>query len=174
MRLTKLSDVNDIYNFQDTIILCEIFENRATEMMSKFPYNPRKCTSASSLSGCIHRYLYKSIISVPTQAETVALLKKNLIDGFTCVNTRLALDSIILLLKDNQNQFKEKSLKVIYKINNELKNIFEDKGGVTKILKMDENNQYCNAMTKLLLTDRIKRAKKIPTMKDWTSFCHRH
>ena len=29
MRLKKLSKLNDIYNFQDTIILCQIFENRA-------------------------------------------------------------------------------------------------------------------------------------------------
>lgn len=28
MRLKKLSELNDIYNFHDTIILCEIFENR--------------------------------------------------------------------------------------------------------------------------------------------------
>ena len=42
MRLNKLPDLND--NFQDTIILCEVFENRAIEMMQKFPYNPRKCT----------------------------------------------------------------------------------------------------------------------------------
>ena len=29
LRLEKFSDLNDLYNFQDTIILCEIFENRA-------------------------------------------------------------------------------------------------------------------------------------------------
>ena len=28
---------NDIYNFQDTIILCKIFENGPREMMCKFP-----------------------------------------------------------------------------------------------------------------------------------------
>ena len=33
MRLKKLSTLNDIYNFQDTIILREISENRAKEMM---------------------------------------------------------------------------------------------------------------------------------------------
>ena len=33
MCLKNLSDLNDIYNFQDTIILCKIFENRAKEMM---------------------------------------------------------------------------------------------------------------------------------------------
>ena len=54
LRLQKLSNLNDIYNFQDTFILCEIFKNRVKEMTKKLPYNPRKCTSASSLSGCIH------------------------------------------------------------------------------------------------------------------------
>lgn len=33
MRLKKLSDLNNIYNFQDTIIVCEVFENRTKEMM---------------------------------------------------------------------------------------------------------------------------------------------
>ena len=38
-----------------------------------------------------------------------------------------------------------------------MKNIFEDKRAVTKILKMDENIQYGNAMTKPLLTGSIKK-----------------
>ena len=46
-----------------------MFENRANKMTKKFPYNPRKCTSDSSLSGRIHQYLSKTIISIPTQAE---------------------------------------------------------------------------------------------------------
>ena len=37
-------------------------------------------------------------------------------------------------------------------IGNGIKNYFEDKRVVTKILKIDENNQYDNAMTKLLPT----------------------
>ena len=55
MQLPKLSDLKDIYNFQDKIILCEIFENTAKEVMKKFPYNPQKCTSASLLNGCIQK-----------------------------------------------------------------------------------------------------------------------
>ena len=69
LRLKKPLELNDIYNFQNTIIFCKIFEDKAREMMCKFPYNPRKCTSASSLSGCIHRFLLKSIITLPTQAD---------------------------------------------------------------------------------------------------------
>ena len=63
--------------------------------------------------------------------------------------------------------FKENSLKVIYKIKNELKSIFEDKRVVTKILKMSENNQYGNAMTRPLPTGSIKRVKKISTMREF-------
>ena len=83
------------------------------------------------------------------------------------MNTRLAFNSIILPPKDNQNQFKENSLKVIYKIKNELKKIFDDKRVVTKILKMDGNKQYGNAMIKPLSTGNIKKANKIPTMQEF-------
>ena len=69
IRMKKLSHLNDICNFQDTITLCEIAENRANEMMNRFPYNPRKCSSTSSLSGCIHRFPSKTIIALPTKAE---------------------------------------------------------------------------------------------------------
>ena len=49
MRLNKLSELNDIYNFQGTIIFFEVFKNRAIKMMQKLPYNPRKCTSPTIL-----------------------------------------------------------------------------------------------------------------------------
>ena len=48
-----------------------------------------------------------------------------------------------------------------------MKNIFQDKRVETKILKMDENNQYGNVMTKPLQTGSIRRAKKLPTMKEF-------
>ena len=85
LRLTKLSDLSDINNFQATTLLCEIFENRVKEMIKKFPYNPRKCTSAISLSGCIHRYLSKAIIALPTQAEIEELFEKTLIGGWRLI-----------------------------------------------------------------------------------------
>ena len=46
--------------------------------MSRFPYNPPKCSSASSLSGCIHWFLSKTIIALPTKAEIVELFEKTL------------------------------------------------------------------------------------------------
>ena len=48
-----------------------------------------------------------------------------------------------------------------------MKNIFEDKRVVTKILKVDENNQYGNAKTKPLPMGSIKRVKILPTMKEF-------
>ena len=44
-----------------------------------------------------------------------------------------------------------------------MNNIKQKKRVTTKILKMDENNQYSNAMTKPLPYGRIKKMKKIPT-----------
>ena len=157
MRLNKLSDLND--NFQDTIVLCEVFENRAIEMEQKFRYNPRKCTSAGSHSGCIHRFLLKEIIAPPTRAEIVDLFEQTLIGGFSCVHTTLGFDLKLLLPQNSDGKPKE-NFKIIYKIRNEQKPI------VTKILKMGENDQYGNAMTKPLPTDSIKR-KKNPNMREF-------
>ena len=42
---------------------------------------------------------------------------------------------------------------------NSEKNKLEDKRIVSKMSKMDENNQYGNAMTKLLPTGSIKKAR---------------
>ena len=93
--------------------------------MRKFSYNPRKCTSASSLSGYIHRFLSNTIIAPQTQAEVIDLFEQTLIGGFSCVNTGLGFDSKILLPKDSKNEAEE-NLKLIYKIRNEEKNISED------------------------------------------------
>ena len=54
----------------------------------------------------------------------------------------------------------KKKLKIIYKTGN------EDNKVASKILKMDDNNQYENAMTKPLPTGSIKR-KKISTMREF-------
>ena len=39
LSLRKLPDLNDLYSFQGTIIICKMFENRAEEMMKNFLYN---------------------------------------------------------------------------------------------------------------------------------------
>ena len=108
----------------------------------------------------------KAIISLPTQAEIVDLFQQTLISGFSRVNTRLSFHSKILLPKNSCGQPKE-NLIFICKIKNDTKNIFRDKRVVTEILKMDENNQYGNAMTKPLPTGGIKKMKEIPSLKEF-------
>ena len=99
MKLSNVGELNQIYNFQDTIILCKIFEQHSSLLQKIFKYSPRKCNRASSVSGCIHRNKSKCCIALPTDAEHVEVFEKTLIGGFTCVNTRLAFDTE-LLLKD--------------------------------------------------------------------------
>ena len=48
MKLKDLGKLNKIYNFQDTVILCEIFEQWSEYLQRHFKNNPRKCNSASS------------------------------------------------------------------------------------------------------------------------------
>ena len=79
-------------------------------------------------------------------------LEKTRIGGFSCVNTRLAFDTDILV-KNPESE------KVLFEIADEqgqkqLKRFF------SKIIKMDENNQYGQAMTKPLPYGCIKNKKK--------------
>ena len=149
LRLKTLGDLNRIYNFQDTAILCEIFEERATLLQKLFKFNAKKCNSASSFSGCVQRLKSKCCIALPTDAEIVRVFEKTLIGGYTCVNTRMAFDTD-LLVNDPKTE------KVIFKApTGELKRLS------SKIIKMDENNQYGQAMTKPLPYGCIKRKDKI-------------
>ena len=141
MKLENLGELNELYNFQDTIILCEIFEERSARPQKMFKFNSRKCNSASSFSGCVHRDKSKCLIALPSDAEQVKLFERTLIGGFSCLNTRLAFDSQILLPKNRTDNYK-----LIYDV--KINNIKQKKTVTTKILKMDENNQYRNAMTK--------------------------
>ena len=95
------------------------------------------------------------MIALPTKAEQVKLFERTLIGAFSRVNTRLAFDSQILLSKNKRDNFK-----LIYGIKTGA-GIKEKKRVTTKILKMNENNQYGNAMTKPLPNDCIKKSKKV-------------
>ena len=97
LKMRNLSDMNDLYNAQDVILLCESIENRFQLMQGKYGFNPRKCNSAITLSGFIEGDLSKIIIFLPTNNEHVELFEKTLIGGFSCVNTRLSFDTEILL-----------------------------------------------------------------------------
>ena len=147
-----------MYSTQDVILLSEIIESRFQAMQNTYNFNPRKCNSASSMSGCIEREMSKIILALPTKYDHVEIF---VIGGFSWVNTRLAFDSQILLPNltdkidlENNPLNKDFNYKIVYnlKINNEK----IKKRVITKILKLDENNQYGNGMTKPLPTGSIK------------------
>ena len=104
LKLQNLGELNHVYNFQDTIILCEIFEQRSSRLQEIFKYNPRKCNSASSFSGCVHSNKTKCCIALPTDAKHVRVFEKTLIGRFSCVNTRLAFDTEILIDENKKRE----------------------------------------------------------------------
>ena len=155
--MRNLGDLKELYSTQDVILLSEIIESRFQVMQNTYKFNPRKCNSASSMSGCIEREMSKIILALPTKYDHVEIFEETVIGGFSCVNTRLAFDSQILLPKlidkidlENIPLNKDFNYKIVYnlKINNEK----IKKRVITKILKLDENNQYGNGMTKPLPT----------------------
>ena len=110
------------------ILLTEIIESRFKAIQNTYGFNPRKCNSASSMSGCIEREMSKIILALPRKYEHVEIFEETVIGGFSWVNTRLAFDSLILLpnLTDKINLKndpinKNFNYKVVYnlKINNE-------------------------------------------------------
>ena len=101
LRIRDLSDLNDLYNAQDVILLLKIMENRFQAMYEKSMYNPRKCNSASKLSSCIQREQSKMILALPTNNSVMEVFEKNLIEGFSCVNTHLSFDTELFNAKSN-------------------------------------------------------------------------
>lgn len=104
--MRNLSDMNDLYNAQDVILLCEIFENRFQMMHEKFGFNPRKCNSATNLSSCVHRNQSKVIIAFLTSNNHEEIFEKRFSGGFSHVNTSLTFDMKILMpniLPDNRS-----------------------------------------------------------------------
>ena len=116
-----------ICNAQDVILLCEIAENRFQFMHDQYDFNPRKCNSASTLSGCIEREMPRAIIALLISNEAVDVFEQTITGGFSSVNTRLAFDIEILLpnLINEENKpeelQKDYNYKICYKIrlNNE-------------------------------------------------------
>ena len=41
MRLKNFGELNNLYNFQDTIILCEIFEQSSAHLQKMFKFDPK-------------------------------------------------------------------------------------------------------------------------------------
>ena len=71
MDFENLGELNKIYNFQDAIILCKIFEQRSNRLKKLFKYNLRQCNSIRSFSGCAQRDQSKCSFALPTDAEHV-------------------------------------------------------------------------------------------------------
>ena len=89
--------------------------------------------------------------ALPTNSEHIILFEKTLNSGFSCVNTCLAFDSQVLLPNKDTH-------KLIYDTEGQKKRVS------TKTLKMDENNQYSNDITRPLPYGCIKRAPKVPSL----------
>ena len=167
--MRDLSDLNDLSNAQDVIILIEIIENRFQTMQDKTGYNPRIINSASKLSGCIQREQSKCILALPVGNTQMEIFEKTLCGGFSSVNTRLSFDTELfmpnLTEKDYRNinidqsfkAFKREDLKVVYSLKLDDEKSFQEKRVITKIIKFDENNQYRFAMTRPMQTGCIKQ-----------------
>ena len=159
LKMRNFGDLNDLYNTQDVLLLTKIIESRFQAMHDTYGFHPRKCNSASSMSGCIEREMPKINLALPTKYEHVEMFEETVIGSYSCVNARLAFDIQILLpylnnpiLTNPMN--KGFNYKVVYSLKFDKEKV--KKRVITKILKLDENNQYGNGMTKPLPTGCIK------------------
>ena len=173
--MRHLGDLNDLYNVQDVILLSEIIENRFETMHKTYGFNPKKCNSASAMSGYIEREVFKIILALPTKLDHVEIFEQTVTGGFSSVNTRLAFDTQILLpnlpkLKpnldfENNPMNKDFDYKVVYNLKLG-KSKTQKKRVISKILKLDENHQSGDGMTKPLPIGCIKDDSDI----SWASF----
>ena len=168
LQMRNLSDLNDLYNVQDVIILLEIIENRFQIIQDKTNYNPRIINSASKLSGCIQREKSKCILALPINNVQMEVFEKTVCGGFSSVNNRLSFDSEILMpnlkaidydkmnIDESFKAYKRNDLKVVFSLKLDNEGKFSRKRVISKIVKLDENNQYGYAMTKPMPTGCIK------------------
>ena len=167
--MRNLSDLNDLYNVQDVIILLEIIENRFQIIQDKTSYNPRIINSASKLSGCIQRERSKCILALPINNTQMEVFEKTICGGFSSVKTRLSFDTEILMpnltktdydkmnIDESFKAYKRDDLKVVYSLKFDDEKKFKKKRVIAKIVKLDENNQYGYAMTRPMPTGCIKQ-----------------
>ena len=157
LNLKPLGDLNKYYNIQDTLILCVAFERRSDMLQHLLKFKPRKCNSVSALSGYAHRNKSKCNIVLPQNAKVVKLFEKTVIGGYSCINMRLAFETEVFS-KDLENE------RVLFTNGQGQVRWFS-----SKIIKMDENNQYGFAMTKPLPYGVIKKKKVLPTLEELES-----
>ena len=173
LKMRDLSDLNDLYNAQDVIILLEIIENRFQQIQDMTDYNPRIINSASKLSGCIQREKSKCIIALPTDNIQMEIFEKTICGGYSSVNNRLSFDTELLMPNFSKAEyekdltlFKRDDLKLGYMLKLNNYSSYERKRVITKIVKFDENNQYGYAMTRPMPTGCIKQK----TLPSWVTF----
>ena len=173
LKMRDLSDLNDLYNAQDVIILLETIENRFQQIQDMTDYNPRIINSASKLSGCIQREKSKCIIALPTDNIQMEIFEKTVCGGYSSVNNRLSFDTELLMpnlskadYDTNPKLFKRDDLKLGYMLKLNNYSGYERKRVITKIVKFDENNQYGFAMTRPMPTGCIKQN----TSPTWATF----
>ena len=106
LKLRDMSNSNNLYNAQGVILLYEIFENKFQAMYEKSGFNPRKCNSASKLSGCIQREQSKVILALPTNNSIMETFEKTLTGGFSCVNTQLSFNTELLMSNLTDTDYK--------------------------------------------------------------------
>ena len=131
-------------------------------MHENYGFNPRRCNSASTLSGSIEREMSKVVIVLSTSKEVVDIFEKTLTGGFSCVNTRLAFVRETLLPNstdenNNGDLNKDYNYKVCYQLKLDDEKDYLARRVISKILKLHENNQYGFAMTKPMPTGCIKK-----------------
>ena len=54
-------------------------------MRDTYGLNPRKCNSASSMSGCVERKMSKIILALPTEYEHVEIFEETVIETVIAV-----------------------------------------------------------------------------------------
>ena len=136
-----------------------------------YGFNPRKCSSDSTLSGCIEREMSRVILALPTSNEVVDIIEQMITGRFSSVNNKLAFDTEILLPnligeKTEEDFHKDCNYKICYNIRLNTEKEYSTKRVITKILKLEENNQYGYGMTKPLPTGCIKQNSDI----SWRTF----
>ena len=169
LKMRNLSDLNNLYNAQDVIILLQIIENRFQKIMEMTDYNPRIINSASKLSGCIQREKSKCILALPTDNIQMEIFEKTVSGGYSSVNNSLSFDTELLMPNLTKNDydkmsidesfkaFKRDDLKLGYMLKLNDYSSYKCERVITKIIKFDENNLYGYAMTRPMPTGCIKQ-----------------
>ena len=79
LKMRNLGDLNDLYNAQGVILLCEIIENHFQAMNDTYGFSPRKRNSDSSMSGSIEREMSKIILALPTKYDHVEIFEQTMV-----------------------------------------------------------------------------------------------